>query len=147
MPVGGSYRPSVRNGPCKAAAFALYSYGVTDRIGGYDLEQGLKFKDMFLRKIPEDLFKEFGVRLPNSWQKRVRHFYSEMSRVSRGLEYWKAGDLVSYGRLINESGMSSIVNYECGSPELIKLYDVLQSFPVYMEPGSRVQDSKAAAWR
>lgn len=48
-----------------------------------------------------------------------------MSRVSRGLEYWKAGDLVSYGRLINESGMSSIVNYECGSPELIKLYDIL----------------------
>lgn len=51
---------------CKAAAFALYSYGVTDRIGGYDLEHGLKFKDMFLRKIPEDMFKEFGVRLPNS---------------------------------------------------------------------------------
>ncbi len=114
---------------CKAAAFALYSYAVTDRIGGFDLEHGLKFKDMYLRLIPEELFKEFGVRLPNSWQKRARHFYSEMDRVSRGLEYWKAGNLVSYGRLINESGMSSIVNYECGSPELIKLYDVLSKLP------------------
>lgn len=114
---------------CKAAAFALYSYAVTDRIGGFDLEHGLKFKDMYLRLIPEEIFKEFGVRLPNSWQKRARHFYSEMNRVSRGLEYWKTGDLVSYGRLINESGMSSIVNYECGSPELIKLYDVLSKLP------------------
>ena len=114
---------------CKAAAFALYSYGVTDRIGGFDLEHGLKFKDMYLRKIPEELFKEFGVRLPNSWQKRARHFYSEMARVEKGIEYWKSGDLVSYGRLVNESGMSSIVNYECGSPELIKLYDVLSKLP------------------
>ena len=114
---------------CKAAAFALYSYGVTDRIGGIDLEHGLKFKDMYLRKIPEELFKEFGVRLPNSWQKRARHFYSEMARVENGIEYWKSGDLVSYGRLVNESGMSSIVNYECGSPELIKLYDVLSKLP------------------
>ena len=110
---------------CKAAAFALYSYAVTDRIGGYDFEHGLKFKDMYLRLIPEEVFQEYGVRLPNSWQKRARHFYTEMGRVSKGLEYWKAGDLVSYGRLINESGMSSIVNYECGSRELIKLYDIL----------------------
>lgn len=114
---------------CKAAAFALYSYAVTDRMGGFDLDHGLKFKDMYLRLIPEELFKEFGVRLPTSWQKRARHFYSEMDRVKRGLEFWKAGDLVSYGRLVNESGMSSIVNYECGSPELIKLYDILSNLP------------------
>ncbi len=114
---------------CKAAAFALYSYAVTDRMGGFDLDHGLKFKDMYLRLIPEELFKEFGVRRPTSWQKRARHFYSEMDRVKRGLEFWKSGDLVSYGRLVNESGMSSIVNYECGSPELIKLYDVLYKLP------------------
>ncbi len=110
---------------CKAAAFALYAYAVTDRLGGIDLEHGLKFNDMYLRLIPEDVFREFGVRLPSSWQKRARHFYSEMNRVEKGLEYWKKGDLVNYGKLINESGMSSIVNYECGSPELIKLYDIL----------------------
>ena len=114
---------------CKAAAFALYSYAVTDRIGGFDLEHGLKFKDMYLRLIPESIFNEFGERLPLSWQKRARHFYSEMNRVQKGIEYWKSGDLVSYGRLINESGMSSIVNYECGSPELIKLYEILSKLP------------------
>lgn len=114
---------------CKAAAFALYSYAVTDRIGGIDLDHGLKFKDMYLRLIPESIFDEFGDRLPLSWQKRARHFYSEMDRVQKGIEYWKNGDLVSYGRLINESGKSSIVNYECGSPELIKLYEILSNLP------------------
>ena len=114
---------------CKAAAFALYSYAVTDRIGNYDIVHGLKFKDMFLRKIPKELFNDFGSGMPESWQKRARHFYSEMDRVSKGLEYWKKGDLVSYGKLVNESGMSSIVNYECGSPELIKLYEILSKLP------------------
>ena len=114
---------------CKAAAFALYSYAVTDRIGGIDLDHGLKFKDMYLRLIPESIFDEFGERLPLSWQKRARHFYSEMDRVQKGIEYWKNGDLISYGRLINESGMSSIENYECGSPELIRLYEIFSKLP------------------
>ena len=73
----------------------------------------------------ESIYKEFGVRLPTSWQKRCNHFFSEMHRVEKGVECWEKGDLDSFGRLINESGMSSIVNYECGSPWLIKLYDIL----------------------
>ncbi|MCR5760378.1 MAG: GHMP kinase [Sphaerochaetaceae bacterium] len=112
---------------CKAAAFALYSFGVTDRLEGVDLEHGLKFRDMYLRFIPKELFNEFGDRLPSSWQKRARHFYTEMDRVEKGLDFWKKGDLVSYGKLISESGRSSIDNYECGSPELIKLYNILSS--------------------
>ena len=80
---------------------------------------------MRLRNIPESIYKEFGVRLPTSWQKRCNHFFSEMHRVEKGVECWEKGDLDSFGRLINESGMSSIVNYECGSPWLIKLYDIL----------------------
>ena len=104
---------------CRAAAFALYSYAP----GLF--EPGLKFKEMVLRRIPEEVFKEYGGRLPDSWQKRARHFYTEMDRVRHGLTCWKNGDLAGYGKLINESGRSSIVNYECGSPELIKLYDIL----------------------
>ena len=114
---------------CKAAAFALYSYAVTDRIGNHDLVHGLKFKDMFLRNIPEELFTDFGSGMPVSWQRRARHFYTEMDRVSKGLEYWKKGDLVSYGKLVNESGLSSVENYECGSAELIKLYEILSKLP------------------
>lgn len=110
---------------CKASAFALYSYAVTDRRGDYNLEEGLKFEDMRLRNIPEEIFKEFGVRMPVSWQKRCSHFYSEMHRVEKGIQYWEKGDIIAFGKLINESGMSSIVNYECGSPWLIKLYDIL----------------------
>lgn len=110
---------------CKASAFALYSYAVTDRRGDYSLEEGQKFQDMRLRLIPEEIFKEFGVRLPVSWQKRCNHFYSEMHRVEKGIACWENGDIEGLGHLINESGMSSIVNYECGSPWLIKLYDIL----------------------
>ena len=110
---------------CKASAFALYSYAVTDRRGDYNLDEGQKFQDMRLRLIPEEIFKEFGVRLPVSWQKRCNHFYSEMHRVEKGIECWESGDIEGFGHLINESGMSSIVNYECGSPWLIKLYDIL----------------------
>ena len=110
---------------CKASAFALYSYAVTDRRGDYNLDEGQKFQDMRLRFIPEEIFKEFGVRLPVSWQKRCNHFYSEMHRVEKGIECWESGDIEGLGHLINESGMSSIVNYECGSPWLIKLYDIL----------------------
>lgn len=110
---------------CKASAFALYSYAVTDRRGDYNLDEGQKFQDMRLRLIPEEIFKEFGVRLPVSWQKRCNHFYSEMHRVEKGIECWENGDIEGFGHLINESGMSSIVNYECGSPWLIKLYDIL----------------------
>lgn len=110
---------------CKASAFALYSYAVTDRRGDYNLDEGQKFQDMRLRLIPEEIFKEFGVRLPVSWQKRCNHFYSEMHRVEKGIKCWENGDIEGFGHLINESGMSSIVNYECGSPWLIKLYDIL----------------------
>jgi galactokinase len=35
------------------------------------------------------------------------------------------GDLEGYGRLMFESGASSIHNYECGCQELIKLYDIM----------------------
>ncbi len=38
---------------------------------------------------------------------------------------FRNGDLEEYGKLIHESGKSSIVNYECGCKELISLYDIM----------------------
>ena len=37
----------------------------------------------------------------------------------------ETGDLHSYGKLVFESGYSSIHNYECGCPKLITLYDIM----------------------
>ena len=36
------------------------------------------------------------------------------------------GDIEEFGRLVNESGKSSIKNWETGSNELIKLYEILK---------------------
>jgi galactokinase len=110
---------------CKASALALCSFMGAEGRSAAGLEEGIKFKDMRLRLIPEEVFEEYGSNLPPDWQKRCRHFYSESHRVEKGVEAWKNGDIKEFGRLVNESGMSSIVNYECGSPHLIKLYEVL----------------------
>jgi galactokinase len=37
--------------------------------------------------------------------------------------------LPAFGRLVDESGRSSIENYECGSPELITLHEALRAAP------------------
>lgn len=61
--------------------------------------------------------------------KRAEHFFGEMRRVELGMETWARGDLEAFGRLISESGHSSITNYQCGSPPLIDLYDILIKLP------------------
>jgi galacturonokinase len=60
---------------------------------------------------------------------RAEHFFSEMRRVEHGIQAWAAGDLPRFGTLVSESGRSSIDNYECGSPPLIDLYDILNETP------------------
>lgn len=57
--------------------------------------------------------------------RRAEHFFTEIARVERGIGAWRAGDLTAFGRLVTESGASSIHNYECGSPPLVALYELL----------------------
>ena len=45
--------------------------------------------------------------------------------MQRGAEAWRRGDLEEYGRLSFESGKSSIQNWETGSPELKKIYELM----------------------
>jgi len=49
--------------------------------------------------------------------------------VREGIEAWRAGDLARLGKLVQESGRSSIDNYECGRPELVTLYEILNETP------------------
>lgn len=79
-----------------------------------------------LRSVPKSLFEVHGVGLPDSLRRRARHFFSENDRVAEGLQAWASGDLVRFGALVNASGQSSIDNYECGSPPLIALYEILR---------------------
>ncbi|XP_010558237.1 PREDICTED: galacturonokinase [Tarenaya hassleriana] len=61
--------------------------------------------------------------------RRAEHYFSENSRVTRGLEVWASGNLEEFGKLISASGLSSIENYECGAEPLIQLYNILIRAP------------------
>lgn len=45
--------------------------------------------------------------------------------MEAGAETWRNGDIETFGKLCFESGRSSIENWETGSPELIKLYEIM----------------------
>ena len=45
--------------------------------------------------------------------------------MQKGAEAWRNGDIEEFGRLSFESGKSSIYNWETGSPELKKLYEIM----------------------
>ena len=66
------------------------------------------------------------LRLPDAWRHRAEHYYTEFKRAELGAEAWRKGDLDAYGQLVFQSGRSSIDNYECGSPELIRLYEIMR---------------------
>jgi len=84
-------------------------------------------KDVKLRDVDEQLFWKYREKLPDVLRKRATHFYTEVNRVREGVAAWKEGNLNTFGKLVAESGKSSIENYECGVPELIKIYEILNS--------------------
>ena len=107
---------NLRQDECKAAAYALLAHT--------GMKYG-KFIDTRLRDVPKSVFEEYGKMLPETFRKRAAHYYGEIERAEKGAVAWRAGDLDTYGKLIFESGKSSIENYECGCPELITLYDIM----------------------
>lgn len=107
---------NLRQDECKAAAYSLLAYA--------GMEYG-KFADARLRSVPAEVFTECGDRLPENFRKRAKHYFSEFARAEAGAEAWRRGDLEKYGKLIFESGRSSVENYECGCPELITLYNIM----------------------
>jgi len=82
-----------------------------------------------LRMVPEDIYLELGARLPAPLDRRARHFFTEVRRVRDGVAAWRAGDVAQVGRLMRESGASSVYNYESGCPQLITLYNILSECP------------------
>ena len=78
-----------------------------------------------LGKVKAEEYACYGQRLSGPPARRATHFFSEMERVRDGVEAWRRGDLSAFGRLITASGESSIRNYECGSPPLVALYELL----------------------
>jgi galactokinase/galacturonokinase len=65
--------------------------------------------------------------MPARFARRAEHFYSEYRRVRQGVTAWETGNLKLFGKLSFDSCESSIHNYECGSPELIAIYEIMRS--------------------
>lgn len=74
-------------------------------------------------------YQAHAARLSGPPARRAQHFFSEMERVRRGVAVWNQGDVQTFGKLVTESGASSIHHYECGSPPLIDLYHALIETP------------------
>ncbi|MCL2603261.1 MAG: GHMP kinase [Defluviitaleaceae bacterium] len=114
--IGSKYNKRVDE--CKSAAYALMALE--------GMEYG-KFEDARLRSVPRGVYDRHKVKLPEPWRKRAEHWYTEYERVEKGVDAWRKGDIVTFGRLSLESGESSIINYETGSPELTRLYEILRA--------------------
>ena len=107
---------NMRVDECKSAAYALMAYA--------GMDYG-KFQDARLRQVPVEVYHQYKHRLPDNWRKRAEHWYTEFQRVQSGAEAWRRGDLNAFGKLVFESGQSSISNFETGCPELKTLYDLM----------------------
>ena len=107
---------NMRVDECRSAAYALKAFA--------GLDYG-KFEETNLRDVPVDVYLKYRDRLPETWRRRAEHWYTEFARVEAGAEAWRKGDIEAFGRLSFESGRSSIENWETGSPELIKLYEIM----------------------
>ncbi len=78
-----------------------------------------------LGNVLADEYASFRPLLHGAPARRAAHFFSEVDRVHRGVRAWQAADLTEFGALMTASGESSILQYECGSPPLIDLYQAL----------------------
>lgn len=115
---GSAY--NMRVDECRSAAYALKAFA--------GMEYG-KFEESNLRDVPKEVYLAHRDKLPENWRRRADHWYSEYDRVERGAEAFRRGDIEEFGRLSFESGYSSIHSWETGSPELIKLYDIMRETP------------------
>jgi galactokinase/galacturonokinase len=105
---------------CKTAAWIIQAY------------EGIPLKvhdKTFLRDTTGTMFRKYKDRMPERFARRAEHFFSEYYRVRQGVTAWESGNLEWFGKLSFESCESSIHNYECGSPELIAIYEAMRNTP------------------
>lgn len=108
---------NLRVAECKTAAWNMMAY------------TGMPLKTLdktFLRDIPKETFELTKDRMPLRFARRAEHFYSEYRRVRKGVTAWETGNIDLFGKLSFDSCTSSINNYECGSEELIAIYNIMR---------------------
>ena len=111
---------NLRVAECKTAAWIIQAY------------EGIPLRTQdktFLRDTTGTMFRRHREQMPPRFARRAEHFFSEYYRVRQAVTAWEAGNLEWFGQLSFESCESSIHNYECGSPELIAIYEAMRSTP------------------
>ena len=109
---------NLRVSECKTAAWNMMAY----------MDMPLKTLDKtFLRDVPKEIYEKTKSQMPARFARRAEHFYGEHKRVRMGVTAWETGNLELFGRLSFESCQSSIENYECGSEELIAIYNIMRN--------------------
>ena len=112
--MGSDY--NLRVAECKTATWLVQAY------------ENIPLKEQnktFLRDVSESMFKRHRDEMPPRFARRAEHFFSEHKRVREGVSAWETGNLEWFGSLSKASCESSIHNYECGSPELIAIYQAM----------------------
>ena len=107
---------NLRVAECKTAAWLVQAY------------ENIPLKEQnktFLRDVSENMFKIHRDKMPPRFARRAEHYFSEHKRVREGVTAWETGNLEWFGSLSKASCESSIHNYECGSPELIAIYQAM----------------------
>lgn len=111
---------NLRVSECRTAAWNMLAY----------MDQPLHSLDKtYLRDVPKATFDKTRIAMPARFARRAEHFYSEYRRVRQGVTAWETGNLKLFGKLSFDSCESSIHNYECGSPELIAIYEIMRTLP------------------
>lgn len=109
---------NLRVSECKTAAWIIEAY---------EGEHLKELSDTRLRDVTKASFEKNADMMPQRFARRAKHFFSECERVRKGVKAWEDGNIELFGKYVFESCESSMNNYECGSPELISLYNVMRN--------------------
>ncbi|KAL2644849.1 hypothetical protein R1flu_012436 [Riccia fluitans] len=90
---------------------------------------GREWSDPLLSNVTSEEYSVYEGKLEGNLAKRAKHFFTELERVSSGIEEWNRGDMEAFGELMSKSGQSSIDSYECGCEPLIQLRRILLDAP------------------
>jgi galactokinase len=82
-----------------------------------------------LRDVSVDAFNQYASQLPERVEKRARHVVEEIERSVRAIPLLKQGDMLEFGKLINQCHTSLRDLYEVSIPELDTMVEVAQSLP------------------
>jgi galactokinase len=82
-----------------------------------------------LRDVNPETFNRLASRLPEQVEKRARHVVEEIERTQRAIPLLEQGDMIEFGKLLNQCHASLQDLYEVSIPELDTMVDIAQDLP------------------